>query len=164
MDYQLAQKIISTSYYPPRFDEGQRITGNKILFHGVGIETWESVDQLDPDGDALPNRRFKESFFGLSMGEPDGDIRPILDNQGNQYIKFSLAEAFTVLFADSSGGYGEPRMHVCGQGRFDSSKKWGDVHDLWGRSTGETYLSSSFTVFGSSFTCGEWRSCRIQLC
>lgn len=135
-------RIICTDYYPPRFDEGQRVLDDcNVKFDGVGID-----------------------HYGLGSA--------IYDDEGNQCINISHIETFKIRFLDqrmptkrSLFGYGfepapekltdadftDPVMHICGQGSFDCNGKWSDIPDKpWGQSTGEVYRydRDSVTIMG----------------
>jgi len=142
-------RIICTDYYPPRFDEGQRVLDDcNVKFDGVGIDYYDLV------GGAGGNRSY------------------IYDDEGNQCINISHIETFKIRFLDqrmptkrSLFGYGfepapekltdenfiDPVMHICGQGSFDCNGKWRDIPDKpWGQSTGEQYIYNAppVTIMG----------------
>lgn len=138
-------RIICTDYYPPRFDEGQRVLDDcNVKFDGVGIHY--------QDGEGY-------------------NSSAIYDDEGNQCINISHIETFKIRFLDkrmptkrSLFGYGfepapelltdddftDPVMHICGQGSFDCNGKWSSLQNLWGRSTGEEYIydRGSVTIMG----------------
>tara|TARA_R100001594_G_scaffold20284_2_gene39222 strand:- start:9071 stop:12814 length:3744 start_codon:yes stop_codon:yes gene_type:complete len=134
-------RIICTDYYPPRFDEGQRVLDDcTVKFDGVGIDYYELVEGLRS---------------------------VIYDDEGNQCINISHIETFKVRFLNkqipternifgrivpmpgqlTDEDFTDPVMHICGQGSFGCDGKWGDIPDKpWGRSTGETYIYNFPTV------------------